>query len=323
MISVRKKLTIVTVMYWSLLLYMMAALIWWFVSLQNQNTQMARLRLNELTKDDPAYLTKEDTIEIDYKRKTAQYIGEGVVFFAIIVTGAVFVYFPTRKQIILSHQQQNFTMAITHELKTPIAVTRLNLETLLKRNPDEEYRKKLITIALQETERLNNLCNNILLAAQLEGGAYKTHKEEINVSELFEGCVDDFKIRYPQRKINSDIKEGVYLQGEDLLLQMLINNLIENALKYSGKEAKIEIELEETNKQITLMVKDEGIGIGDDEKKKIFDKFYRIGDESTRKTKGTGIGLYLCRKIVKDHNGNIGITDNKPNGSIFKVIFNL
>lgn len=314
-----KRLTVVTVVYWVLLSYIVAALIWWFIALERQNKDITSIRLLELLKDDPKYLEKVEQIEDARKRKTAQYIGEGSTFLALILVGAVFVFRATRRQLRLSQQQQNFMMAVTHELKTPIAVTRLNLETLQKRKLEEDKQQKLISNTIQEANRLNILCNNILLAAQLDAGAYATNKEEINFSDLVEGCIDDFKNRFPQRAVTESIAEGLYMNGEQLLLQMLVNNLLENAMKYSPKETVIHIGLQAEGKYLRLNVLDEGIGIPDEEKKKVFDKFYRIGNENTRSAKGTGLGLYLCNRIVRSHNGYISVTDNQPQGSNFVV----
>ena len=320
---IKKKLVLVTVVYWVLLMYMVAALIWWFVALNNQNITMAQMRLVQINKDDPNYIAKVEKITELQKRKTAQYIGEGCTFLALIMVGAVFVYRVTRREIKLSQQQQNFMMAITHELKTPIAITRLNLETLQKRKLEEDKQQRLISNTLHEANRLNTLCNNILLAAQLDGGAYKATKYEINFSDLVEGCIDDFIGRYPSRKIEANIIEQIYIMGEELLLQMLVNNLIENALKYSPKESGIKIVLQQNATTIVLQVIDKGIGITDEEKKKIFEKFYRTGNENTRTTKGTGLGLYLCKKIMQGHNGYITMTDNTPQGSIFAANFSV
>ena len=137
-----KRLTLLTVVYWILLSYIVAALIWWFIALERQNRDITNVRLLELIKDDPQYVEKVTQIETAKKRKTAQYIGEGTTFLALILVGAVFVFRATRKQLLLSQQQQNFMMAVTHELKTPIAVTRLNLETLQKRKLEEEKQQK-------------------------------------------------------------------------------------------------------------------------------------------------------------------------------------
>ena len=110
--------------------------------------------------------------------------------------------------------------------------------------------------------------------------------------------------------------------GDRLMLQMAINNLIDNALKYTPKEAPVSINLEEKKGKIMVEVKDEGNGIAEEEKDKIFNKFYRIGNPSTKAAKGTGLGLYLTKKIVLQHKGNIFVTDNTPNGSIFTIVLN-
>ncbi|MDE3251164.1 MAG: two-component sensor histidine kinase [Bacteroidota bacterium] len=318
---VKSKLFVVSLVYWILLTYMVAALLWWFIALENQNLEITHIRLNELKHDDPAYFSDTQAIEEARKRKTAQYIGEGSTFLALILLGAVFVYRATRKQLRLSQQQQNFMMAITHELKTPIAITQLNLETLQKRKLEEEKQQKLITNTLQEANRLNTLCNNILFASQLEAGAYQSEKVEINLTDLIEGCVDDCNNRFPQRVIIEQIREGVYLTGEALLLQMLVNNLLENAIKYSPPDTPVTISLAEENNRIRLTVSDQGSGISDGEKKKIFEKFYRSGNENTRKSKGTGLGLYLCQRIMKSHKGSIMVSDNIPRGSSFIASF--
>lgn len=319
--SVKRKFAFITVVYWVLLLYMIAALVWWFVALNNQNADMANFRLADINKDDPQYISKVEKINEAKKRKTTQYIGEGSTFLALILLGAVFVYRATRKQIKLSTQQQNFMMAVTHELKTPIAITQLNLETLQKRKLEEDKQQKLISNTLQEANRLNSLCNNILLAAQLDGGAYKSTKQEINFSDLVEGCIESFTNRFPHKNIQASVNESIYITGEQLLLQMLVNNLIENAIKYAPKTSTIHIQLEQQQKKVILQVIDEGAGISNEEKKKIFEKFYRSGSENTRLAKGTGLGLYLCKKIANDHNGHITVTDNTPQGSIFVVTF--
>ena len=111
-------------------------------------------------------------------------------------------------------------------------------------------------------------------------------------------------------------------QGFDVMtLEQASEFIVENASKYSPRECPIEISLKRYKSGIELQVKDQGPGIPDPEKKKIFSKFYRIGNEATRRTQGTGLGLYLCSKIAKDHNGDISVTNNEPHGSNFTVIF--
>ena len=316
------KLAFVTLVYWVLLTYMIAALAWWYIALEKQNTAITNIRVNELIKDDPKYYQKILAIEEARKRKTAQYVGEGVTFLALIIIGAVFVFRATRRQLKLSQQQQNFMMAVTHELKTPIAITQLNLETLQKRKLEEDKQQKLISNTLQEARRLNSLCNNILFTSQLESGGYQLTSQEVDFTELTETTIDEYKNRFPDRILEDEIEQDLHINGDTFLLQMLLNNLLDNALKYTGKESVIKVLLLQKNRQIILQVKDNGEGVPDSEKKLVFSKFYISGNENTRKAQGTGLGLYLCKKIAGEHNANISVTNNDPQGSIFAVAFN-
>jgi signal transduction histidine kinase len=321
----KKRFTTPTVAYLFLFAYILAALVWWFISLQRQSNVLADLQLSLLqsdsTKNAADYREKVIKIEEDKERAHAKYIGEGVTFLLLSMAGAFFVYRSARKQISLQQQESNFMMAITHELKTPIAISKLNLETLQKHKLDEAKQQKLIAMALQETNRLNDLTNNILVSAQLEGGRYKRTEEELDLSALTNNCVDDFRRRFTEVTFNSAIQPELALTGDSLLLEIMINNLLENAVKYSPKQSAIQVSLAKTGREARLTVSDQGIGIPEKERKLIFDKFYRIGNEETRTAKGTGLGLYLCRKIAADHDADIQVADNLPSGSNFTVTF--
>ncbi len=321
-----KRLRRTTFTFWMLLFYIVAALVWWFISLEKQNQQIAtekykRLAAEKINLTPEVYAEKQLQIDKSTRRNTTKYIGEGVTFFLLILAGAVFVSRSVRRQFKTQQQQQNFMMAVTHELKTPISVTRLNLETLQKYNLDPEKQKKLIRSTLMETNRLNFLTNNILVSSQLEGGRYPSATDDLDLATLFKDCVRDFKNRFPERIFEETIEPDADVKGDSLLLQILINNLLENAIKYSAREKPIRAVLKKYRSGIELQVIDEGPGIPDEEKNKVFTKFYRIGNEATRKTQGTGLGLYLCRKIASYHNADISVTNHLPHGSNFTVIF--
>jgi two-component system, OmpR family, sensor histidine kinase CiaH len=321
MLFKKKRLAVATAVYWVLLAYIITGLCFWFIELQSQSRQMTGYRLQQLRQNDPQYVQKLAAIRTEEKNKTAQYVGEGSTYLFLILLGATFVYREVRRQIRLHQQQQNFMMAVTHELKTPIAVTKLNLETLRRHHLDEQKQQRIISAALQETNRLDVLTNNILIASQLEGGEYNQTKELLDLSRLAENCISDYQSRFPDREWAKRIEPDCTLNGDPLLLQLLVGNLLENALKYSPREGTITLILVREDRRTLLSIKDEGPGIPDAEKKKIFGKFYRSGQESTRQTKGTGLGLYLCRKIADDHKATIKVTDNSPTGSIFTVAF--
>lgn len=311
------KLKFVNSIYWLFLTYMVAAFIWWYVSLEKQNNEIAAIKFDSIQLNDPALAQKVKSIEAFQDRKNKQFLGEGITFLFLFLIGAIYVYRSLLKQLRYSNQQQNFMMAVTHELKTPIAVTQLNLETILKRDLSTEQLKHLISNSLKETRRLDTLCNNILLASQLDLAEYKKNKQHIDLTMLVKQVVQSFQERFPARQFKEKLQEAIFIQGEPVLMQIMLNNLVENAHKYSSIAAPITVELLLNGRQVEISVKDEGEGIPVAEREKVFEKFYRMGAEFTRTTKGTGLGLFLCKKIAQFHHASLNISSNQPKGSIF------
>lgn len=300
--------------YWFLLLYMIAALVWWYIALQDQNQQITQLKM-------AAAPASETSVLDARRRKNAQYIGEGLTFLGLILVGAVYVFRATRRQIRFAQQQQNFMMAITHELKTPIAIAQLNLQTLEKRQLDAPIREKLIRQTLTEADRLNELCNNILFASQLEGNAYALDLQPLDPAALLEAALQAYQTRHPQKPVLAKIEKGLTILADSLLWQMLVNNLLENAFKYDRSTAALVLEWVAAPQGPQLVLADRGPGIPLAEREYVFEPFYRSGTENTRKAKGTGLGLYLCRQIVAQHKAQMGLKDNPLGGSIFTVQF--
>jgi two-component system, OmpR family, sensor histidine kinase CiaH len=317
-----KKLQLATVVYWILLLYVIAALVWWAFLLIGQTEAIYHLKKENLSlthvRSSPEYSSELFKIEDQRRREIYKYIGEGATFLLLIIIGAVFIYRYVRKQFLLHRQQQNFVMAVTHELKTPIAVSKINLETLQKYQLEEEKKNKLLQATLQETVRLDNLINNILISSQLEENSYRVQKQEIDLSKLMQDVLQQFLARYPNHLVGAHIENDVAVNGDPLLLKLLLSNLLENAVKYVPVDKPLILSLH-SGEMVRLELADEGPGIPNEEKKNVFKKFYRIGSETTRKAKGTGLGLYICKKIAEDHNGSIQVRDNQPEGSIFIV----
>lgn len=320
----RKQLRRATIVFWVLLIYIIAALIWWLISLEQQNKTIHQLQKEQVIfepEKSSDYNQKIGSIENSEKRNSTKYLAEGAAFLFLIFFGAVYIYRLVRRQFQLQLQQQNFVMAVTHELKTPISIARLNLETMQKHQLDAEKQKKLMQMTIQETMRLDTLINNILISSQFDVNAYKTEKEELDFSSLVQDVVKQFGNRYPDKKIITEIEENIDIKGDPLLLKLLLSNLLENANKYAEKTTPIICKLFLHKGNIQLQVIDEGKGIPDDEKKKVFDKFYRVGNEQTRKTQGTGLGLYICKRIAQSHDADITVTDNVAQGSNFTVTF--
>jgi signal transduction histidine kinase len=315
-----------TVLYWTLLAYVVAALIWWFISLEKQNQQIAEKERNYLLEhklelSQAAFDEQWNKIQRAEQKNFTKYLSEGITFLALIGLGASWVYRSVRRRFRLQKQQEEFIMAVTHELKTPIAVARLNLETIQRYPLDEEKRERLVKTTLDETARLNFLTNNILVASQLAGQSFRSERNELNLAGLLRDCIRDFQKRFPNRELIAHMPEEVVLNGDPLLLQILVNNLLENAQKYAPKDSPIQLNLSQESTAILLEVIDQGPGIPRSERKQIFERFYRIENETTRKTAGTGLGLYLCKKIAANHQATISVSDHLPRGSNFAVVF--
>jgi signal transduction histidine kinase len=305
--------------FWVLVIYILAALAWWYIELDQQNDLMLEYKTATLRNSGNFTDATLASIQDEHQRNAKQYIGEGLTFFIFILLGGVFLYIAVRRQINYHLQQKNFMMAVTHELKTPIAVTKLSLETLKRHQLDEDKKNKIIHQAINETERLDTLCNNILLSSQLDAGGYQLSKNNFDVSALLNNIVESYAIRYPERSFQHSITDGLQCFGDDFLIRLAINNIIGNAVKYTPADASVTITCSLVDDTIEMLVKDLGAGIPDHMKSNIFEKFYRLEDERTRKTKGTGLGLYLSTKIIQDHGGTITVKDNTPKGSIFVI----
>lgn len=314
-----QKVKKIFIYYWLFLAYTIAALGWWYIVLNAQSRQMAVYETMLEKTDDPKYNQNIEKINDELQRKRKQYIGEGGTFFLLIVAGAVYVFRLVRKQLKESIRQKEFMMAITHELKTPVAVSKLNLETILKRKLDETKQQKLLQNTLQETDRLDELCNNLLLSSQIEAGGYKITNDEYDYSVLVNKSIDNFLISQSSRTIARNIEENVFVTGDKLLLEMVVNNLVSNAIKYSPKDKPVVVSLYTQAGEAILEVADEGQGIADADKEQVFKKYYRAGNEATKKAKGTGLGLYLLKQIITTYKGKVTIKDNSPNGAIFVV----
>lgn len=313
-----------TTVHLLLFLYVVAALVFWGISLEKQSETIYQLEYKNLQQTidsvntSTVYYKQLDGIKAKRRTQTAQYLGEGSTNLLIIIIGAAVVYSSFRRSVRLSRQQNNFMLAVTHELKSPIAAMKLNLQTMARHSLDEQKKALLIERSITEANRLNDLCNNMLLASQIEGRQYRPSKERFNFSTLIEDNLKDYAHSYPGRFADVSLPE-LHIAGDKTLVQMAVSNLLGNAIKYTPADKPITVSIEEKNNMAVLSVADNGPGIPDVEKHKVFNKFYRIGNEETRKAKGTGLGLYLTAKIIRQHKGKIAIKDNEPQGAIFEM----
>lgn len=314
--------------------YLLLAFTWWLVLLYAKNRDAFRAKaefmklvmIAEHTIHSPEEFVETadyKALALKYKRQERMILGEALVFVFSLVMAIWFINRGYNKEVDAAQQRRNFLLSITHELKSPIASIKLILQTFQKRTLTSEQHEKLSASALKETDRLNNLVNDLLFAAKIET-TYQLNIEKFDLTQLLDNLVGDKKMKFPEAhfELKSD-KQPIFVEGDKTGITSVILNLLENAIKYSTPPARVSIHLSQTGDHVALEVADFGIGIADAEKKKIFDQFYRIGNEDTRETKGTGLGLFIVNQVVKAHHGTIKVLNNQPQGSIFRILLPL
>jgi len=260
-------------------------------------------------------------IDIAPQRKT-MFIGEGIFFLIIFIVGAVKLKTAFDKEQKIHAQQHNFMLSVTHELKSPLASIKLYIQTILKRNLNREQQQQFLMNSLKDIERLDDLVENVLIATKLDNTRNVMPKETFNFSEMVERIAERLQIySCTTQIIKLDVEPNIQLEGDNFALSSVVTNLLENAIKYSPPCEQVFVTLKKDKGSVFFSVADLGIGIQDEEKRRIFTKFYRIGSEDTRKTKGTGLGLYIVKTVLEKHHAQIKVRDNTPTGSIFEIIF--
>ena len=280
------------------------------------NRQLNGLELSLLHKDD---------ISVKLLQKLASkkraWILEGMTmgFITILIGIAMFVYLD--RVVRLNQQQNNFLLAVTHELKTPIAAAKLALQTATKR-PNSDIVPKMVVMAQSNISRLAVLVEQILMATRFENKFTEPQKVWIELSVFFNSVLKNMELKIEDyQRLDIQIPVNLQFYADEQMLSTVIRNLVTNAIKYSEGQGKINIESQINDNNFTLIFTDEGIGISEDEKKNIFKKFYRVGEEKTRTTPGSGLGLFLVKKITEIHGGKVTVENNLPKGSKFILAF--
>ena len=240
---------------------------------------------------------------------------QSILLLVLVASGIYGVYYSIDSIYQLNKRQNNFLLSVTHEFKTPIAAIRLMLQTSKNPKVKEEKKAELIENSIQNTFRLEELAENMLVSMQIENDKYQYALSKIDLSEMLNQVIDNQSIK---GEIAGTIEPGVTLTGDGFIMRMVANNLIENAFKYSNNQP-IEVNLYMQGTKKVLEVKDIGVGIAKEDYKKIYKKFFRVQDEETRTTKGTGLGLFIVKQAVERHRGKVAVMANKPRGSVFIV----
>jgi len=235
----------------------------------------------------------------------------GAILFLGIIAGVVLNTIFLVREIRRNEQHDSFINAVTHELKTPIASIRLYLQTLQKRDVGEEQRREFYRSMLQDTDRLMNTVEQVLkagAAAQKKARAHLPLEFDVLVRECMETArsrhhLDASALEYRQ-VLNGD--RSASMIGDPEELRTAVSNLLDNAVKYSPDRINISVELEVPDRdRLLLRVRDHGVGIAQQELKRIFKRFYRVTQRSLSQVKGTGLGLFIVRSIARKHRGRV------------------
>jgi signal transduction histidine kinase len=249
----------------------------------------------------------------------------GIVFFAIIITGLILNTIFLVREIRRSEQHDAFLNSVTHELKTPIASIKLYLETLKSRDVSPEKRAEFYDVMLSDSNRLLHTVEQVLAAGRAGEKKRQMNVENVDISSVLYRAVDIVRSRYnldDNVLRMTDPPDDLLVLGDEADLITVFVNLLDNAVKYSGEERKISVRVKKTalNNKVDIFIRDNGLGIPQDELKRIFKRFYRVPNQSAKETKGTGLGLAIVRTIIKKHGGKVSAeSKGEGRGTIFVV----
>jgi signal transduction histidine kinase len=258
-----------------------------------------------------AYLTlrPEPLRRMEQDRRMALWraAGEAIFLAAAILGGFTLIYRKLTEEMDLKLRQRNFTASVTHELKTPIASLRVWMETLFDRELTGEQRGKIRTRMDQDLERLAELVNNLLDVARSESGSMEIRPEPLELGPWLRGIAEamDQKLGPGSLGLRLDLPPGIWTYADPKALGMVIENLLSNAFKYAAPPRATAVSLDRRGDEAVIVVTDQGSGIAPKDLGRVFQRFYRVGDEMTRSVPGTGLGLFLAREIVQRHGGEI------------------
>ena len=246
----------------------------------------------------------------------------GIILIVAVAFGMSIIFRNLSLQLKLAKLYDNFIGNVTHELKSPLASIQLYLETLQTRNVPAEKQKEFIESMMKDSSRLKNLINSILEISSLEqkkiSHDFYVHNAEELIKKILAEAPEQFKL--PENSIKIEGNADFNIVADDKALKIVFDNLIDNTLKYSVDSVKIKINLSSQSGKLIIEFSDNGIGIANSEQKKIFKKFYRVYSKKIPNVKGTGLGLYWVKEILKHHGGKISAHNGNENkGSTFRI----
>ncbi len=246
----------------------------------------------------------------------------GIVLLTGLSVSLVLIFRHLNIQIKLNALYDNFIANVTHELKSPLSSIQLYLETLNSRDVPEEKKKEFYVLMMRDAERLKNLVNSILEIASMDKKKsyrdFEVYKADETIKKIILESATQFQLKEGSIRFSGDAGCDILLDRNSI--KTVFDNLVDNSIKYSNSNLQITVLFKRNSKKIEIEFSDNGIGISGDQTKKIFQKFYRIYDMDIPNVKGTGLGLYVVREIIKNHKGKVyAFSEGKGKGSKFKI----
>ncbi len=231
-----------------------------------------------------------------------RYTWEGGFFLLVLIGGMAVLTRTIRHDAELRRRQQNFLAAVSHEFKSPLASMRLSAETLMMRADDPDT-QRLGQRILDDGERLLRMVDNLLDTTRLEEGRLELQRESISLRATAEASADQLHERAVLNGIEIQVvvAEDVRVDADRTTIETVLRNLLDNAIKacIAGNGQNVWVSAERIGEFVEFTVKDDGLGFPPEDAIMIFEKFYRLGDELRRSTPGTGLGLYIVRRLVE------------------------
>ena len=219
-----------------------------------------------------------------------------------------------------SSMRRDFISNVSHELRTPVSVIMANSETLVDGALDDKKQSKVFAKAiLHNAERLSDMVSSLLDLSRIDYGELKLNIEELSINEHINKAIDSLKNLGKRKNISimCSCSKGQIVLADKNALERILNNLIENAFKYSDSQSTINISTKKVKDHLEISVKDSGRGIPNEEQDFLFDRFYRTAEARATEEKGSGLGLAIVKNLVNNLNGEVGVKNAKPQGSIF------
>lgn len=292
------------------MVYIVAQSVWWAVLLLRKEEVIAELE------------TQLGRAADQSSNRTFMVLGEAGVFLLLLTGVLAFAFIAIRRDLRLAALQRNFMLAITHELRTPIASIKLQLQTLSRPGVSGTDAERLRASAIGEADRLAALTEKVLVAAAEGAGEIKLRPERMDAVSI----VRDVMSRARERDAGThawlaDLPSTMTVRSDPQAIRSIVENLLENAMKYAPANTLIGVTAHDLGAQWRLEVADQGSGILPSERDRVFERFYRSGSEETRQHAGTGLGLYIVGRLVKRLGGSIAVRGAAPHGAIFTATF--